>query len=203
MEFNTQGYALSVESLNEQPRATTAIYTIQFRAQSPDWRSGQEFSSTDGVLMGGRDKRQRRWRTLMSNVIGISNEQTVREVYAAFLRGDVAAIVSMVTDDVDWRNDRVESRECPWNGNFTGKSNLPQFFDAVAGSLDISVFDVRAIAASGAHVAVSLRIESTVKRTGRALKNDSMHLWTFAPDGRISAYRHYNDTAAELAAWRD
>jgi ketosteroid isomerase-like protein len=139
----------------------------------------------------------------MSNVIGISNEQTVQDVYAAFLRGDVNAILAMVTDDVDWRNDRVESRECPWNGNFAGKSNVPRFFEAVGSHLDITVFEVRAIAATGAHVAVSLRIESTVKRTGRALKNDCMHLWTFAPDGRISAYRHYNDTAAELAAWRD
>ena len=49
----------------------------------------------------------------------MSNEQTVKDVYAAFQRGDVAAIVARVADDVDWRNDRVESRECPWNGNFS------------------------------------------------------------------------------------
>lgn len=138
----------------------------------------------------------------MSNVISVSNEQTVKEVYAAFLRGDVNAIVSMVTDDVDWRNDRVESRECPWNGNFAGKHNVPGFFEAVGTNLELPVFEIRSITASGAHVAVSLRIEGTVKKNGRPFQNDCMHLWTFAPDGRIAAYRHFNDTAAELAAWR-
>ena len=46
----------------------------------------------------------------------MSNEQTVKEVYAAFKRGDVAAILARVADDVDWRNDGVASHECPWNG---------------------------------------------------------------------------------------
>ena len=132
----------------------------------------------------------------------MSNEQTVKDVYAAFQRGDVAAIVARVADDVDWRNDRVESRECPWNGNFSGKANLPGFFKAVGEHLDISVFDVQAIAASGSLVAVYLRIESTVRKNGRSLKNDSVHVWTFNDSGQITRYRHFNDTAAELAAWR-
>ena len=46
-----------------------------------------------------------------------------------------------------------------------------------------------------------LRIESRVKKNGRALQNDSIHFWTFNDAGKVSAYRHFNDTAAELAAW--
>jgi ketosteroid isomerase-like protein len=139
----------------------------------------------------------------MSNAQTVaSNAQTVTEVYDAFKRGDVAAIVALVADDVDWRNDGLESRECPWNGNFSGKANLPGFFTAVGAELDISVFDVKAIVASGAHVAVHLRIESTLRKNGRALKIDAMHFWTFNDRGQITRYRHFNDTAAELAAWR-
>ncbi|MBF8301477.1 MAG: hypothetical protein HW394_1847, partial [Acidobacteria bacterium] len=37
---------------------------------------------------------------------------------------------------------------------------------------------------------------------GRSLKNDSVHFWTFTESGQIARYRHFNDTAAELAAWR-
>jgi ketosteroid isomerase-like protein len=37
----------------------------------------------------------------------MSNEQTVRQVYDAFLRKDVAGIQALVADDVDWRNDGV------------------------------------------------------------------------------------------------
>lgn len=130
------------------------------------------------------------------------NEQTVKDVYAAFQRGDVAGIVARIADDVDWRNDRVESRECPWNGNFSGKVNLPGFFKAVAEHLDISVFDVQAIGASGSFVAVHLRIESTLRKNRRSVKNDAVHFWSFNESGQITRYRHFNDTAAELAAWR-
>jgi ketosteroid isomerase-like protein len=133
----------------------------------------------------------------------MSNEQTVRDVYAAFQRGDVAAIQARVADNVDWNNSRVDSRECPWNGDYSGKANLPGFFTAVAENLDIAVFDVRAIAASGPVVAVLLRIESTVRKTGRRVQNDAVHFWTFNERGQIASYRHFNDTAAELAAWRD
>jgi uncharacterized protein len=132
----------------------------------------------------------------------MSNEQTVKDVYAAFQRQDLSAILAVVTDDVDWRNDGVESRECPWNGNFSGKTNLPGFFKAVGENLDIKVFDVKEIVASGSYVAVHLRVESIVRKTNRPVKNDVMHFWRFDQSGKIASYRHYNDTAAELAAWR-
>jgi uncharacterized protein len=132
----------------------------------------------------------------------MNNEQTVKDVYAAFQRADIPAILAMVADDVDWNNDRVESRECPWNGNFSGKANLPGFFKAVGESLDIKVFDAKSIVAAGQHVAVHLRIESTVRKNGRPIKNDVVHYWTFNDRGQIAMYRHYNDTAAELTAWR-
>jgi len=132
----------------------------------------------------------------------LNNAQTVTRVYEAFQRGDVAAIVALVADDVDWRNDGVESRECPWNGNFSGKANLPGFFAAVGAELNISVFDVLTTVASGSHVAVNLRIESTLTKNGRSFNNDVVHFWAFNDRGQIVRYRHFNDTAAELAAWR-
>ena len=133
----------------------------------------------------------------------MSNEQTVKDVYEAFLRGDVAAIQARVADEVDWTNDRVASRECPWNGDFSGKANLPGFFKAVGEQLDIKVFDVKAITGSGMLVAVYLRIEGALRKNGRPLENDAIHFWTFDDGGQIVRYRHFNDTAAELAAWRD
>jgi ketosteroid isomerase-like protein len=132
----------------------------------------------------------------------MSNEQTVMDLYAAFQRGDIAAIQAKVADDVDWRNDRVESRECPWNGDFSGKARLPGFFKAVGEHLDLPVFDIKTVVASGRHVAVQLRIEGRVRKTGKSWANDAMHFWTFNDRGQVAAYRHFNDTAAELAAWR-
>lgn len=133
----------------------------------------------------------------------MSGTQTIQTIYAAFSRGDVPAILDLVADDVIWDNSAVASRECPWNGNFSGKKNLPGFFGAVGDNLDIKVFEPRSFVESGDNVTVLLRVESTVRRNGRPLVNDVVHAWTIDDAGKVSSYRHYNDTAAELAAWRE
>jgi ketosteroid isomerase-like protein len=130
-----------------------------------------------------------------------SNTDTIKAVYDAFNRGDIPAIVSLCSDQVDWDNSRVHSNEVPWNGNFSGKSRLPGFFTAVGDNLEFSAFNPHTFVESGDNVIVLLRLESTLKKNGRALKNDAVHAWKVS-DGKIVSYRHYNDTAQELAAWR-
>lgn len=133
----------------------------------------------------------------------MSNTQTVQELYAAFNRGDVPTILSLLTDDVVWDNSGVASRECPWNGNFSGKANVPGFFAAVGENIDfgVGVFDPHTFVESGNTVAVVLRLESELRKNGKRLANDSVHVWTFNADGLVTRYQHFNDTAQELAAW--
>ena len=133
---------------------------------------------------------------------GVNHTQTVQRLYGCFQRGDVASIVAQCAENVDWRNDEVASRECPWNGNFSGRKNLPAFFKAVGDSLEFSLFEPRTFVEQGNYLCVQLRIESTVRRTGKAIKDDAIHLWTFDARGLITRYRHFNDTAAELNAYR-
>src|SRR5262245_64409862 len=101
----------------------------------------------------------------------MSHTQTTQTIYEAFGRGDVPGILAHLTGDVDWNNDRVASRECPWNGNFSGKANAAAFFQAVA-ELNILVFDPHTYIEQGDRVAVLLRIESVLRKNGRDLKND-------------------------------
>jgi uncharacterized protein len=90
----------------------------------------------------------------------MSNAQTIRTIYDAFQRGDVPAILANVTEDVDWNNTGVASRECPWNGDFSTKAKLPGFFQAVGESLDIRVFDAQTFIENGERVAVLLASRS-------------------------------------------
>jgi len=128
--------------------------------------------------------------------------QTVQNLYAAFQRGDVPGILEHCAENIDWRHDQLASRECPWNGNFSGRKNLPGFFAALGEHIDFKVFEPKAFLETGNQVAVHLRIESVLRKNGKPLQNDSIHLWTFDTSGRVASYRHFNDTAAELAAWR-
>ena len=133
---------------------------------------------------------------------GVNHTQTVQRLYGCFQRGDVASIVAQCTENVDWRNDRVASSECPWNGNYSGRKNLPGFFKAVADSLEFSLFEPRTFIEQGNHLCVELSIESTIRKTGKTIKNDALHLWSFDAKGLVTRYRHFNDTAAELSAYR-
>lgn len=135
----------------------------------------------------------------------MSHTETVKQIYDAFLRGDVPAILERVADDVVWDHSQVASAPCPWNGNFSGKANLPRFFAAVGENLDFEtgVFDPHTFIESGNRLAVLLRLESTVRRNGRKLASDSVHVWTFGDDRLVRRYQHFNDTAAELAAWTE
>ncbi len=131
----------------------------------------------------------------------MSNTPTVQSLYAAFGRSDLPAIIDTLADDVEWNHEMLASADCPWNGNFSGKANVPGFFSALADNLDFTLFEPRDFIESGATVVALLRIESIVKRTGSPLRNDSVHVWSFDEHGKVARYRHYNDTAAELNAW--
>jgi ketosteroid isomerase-like protein len=132
----------------------------------------------------------------------MSNTQTIQTVYAAFGRGDIPAILSVLAEDVDWNHQHLNSKECPWNGDFSGKANVPKYFATIAEHLDINVFNPHAFLTSGDRVAVLLRIESTIKKNGRKVANDVIHLFTFDTAGQVIRYQQFNDTAQELAAWR-
>jgi ketosteroid isomerase-like protein len=132
----------------------------------------------------------------------MSKTETIKAVYEAFGRRDVPAIVALCASDVDWNNSRVHSNEVPWNGNFSGTARLPGFFAAVGNNLDFTVFNPHTFVEAGDDVIVMLRLESTLKKNGQPLVNDAIHAWKVDGSGKITSYRHYNDTAMELAAWR-
>jgi uncharacterized protein len=50
-----------------------------------------------------------------------ANIKTIAEVYQAFGRGDVTAILDAVTDDVDWAAEAASSG-APWCGSGPGRA---------------------------------------------------------------------------------
>ena len=58
------------------------------------------------------------------------NVETVKGMYEALGRGDIDAIVELVTDDVDWSTDAaIES--APWYGPRHGKAGVRSFFEGI------------------------------------------------------------------------
>jgi uncharacterized protein len=132
----------------------------------------------------------------------VTNVQKIQDLYSAFGRGDIPTILSYLAEDVDWNNSRVASRECPWNGNFSGRTHVPGFFRALEQQVDFTKFEPQTFIETGDHVAVLLHWTASLRKNGQTVGGDSVHVWRFNEHGQIGSYRHFNDTAMELAAWR-
>jgi ketosteroid isomerase-like protein len=130
-----------------------------------------------------------------------ANLETVKSLYAAFGRGDIPAILDLLSEDIEWEpwGDSFGQRAgVPWFERRTGREGVMEFFNVVS-TFDIAEFTVLDIMASENQVAAEIVMEAATPGGGR-YRDEEMHLWTFDADGKISRMRHYTDTAKHIAA---
>jgi ketosteroid isomerase-like protein len=127
---------------------------------------------------------------------------TVSAIYAAFGQGDIPAILDHLAEDVrweEWDDNRAQAAGVPWLQARTGKAGVLAFFQ-VMGSLNVQDFRVLSLMAGGNQVAAEIEIEFEVPSTGRRLRDQELHLWTFNDEGKVVRLRHYVDTTKHTAA---
>ena len=134
-----------------------------------------------------------------------SNAHTIGELYSAFGRGDLAAVLDTLADDVSWDADWADNYAQRDGGlaHFRprrGPAGAAEFFAVLAG-YTFNDFQVQAIIAGDQHVVARVAIDVSLSNGGR-VRDEELHLWTFDGAGKIVALRHYIDTAKHLAAAR-
>jgi uncharacterized protein len=126
---------------------------------------------------------------------GRKNIETVKSAYAAFGRGDVAAILDLVTDDVDWASE-ASGTDAPWWGAHKGKEQTGSFFEALGKAMEVEEFTPLAYAATDdGDVLTVVKYSARSRDTGKAATMNIHHWWRFT-DGKISFYRGSEDTIA-------
>jgi len=112
------------------------------------------------------------------------NLTIVREIYDAVGRGDVAAILDRVTDDVDWAAEAA-SKAAPWYGPRAGQDGVASFFSDLAASIEISSFVPHSFAAGEGDV--HLLVDWTIRpvTTGREVSMTMHHYWRLR-DGKVT-----------------
>jgi ketosteroid isomerase-like protein len=131
-------------------------------------------------------------------VSGTKNIETIKAVYAAFGRGDVAAIIDVVTDDVDWGTETT-AKGAPWYGVHKGKEGVGKFFDAFGKAMDVEDFTPDAFASTDSgDVLTVVRFKVRSRETGKAASMHLHHYFRFT-NGKISYYRGTEDTAITMA----
>jgi ketosteroid isomerase-like protein len=131
----------------------------------------------------------------------MSNLQATQEIYEAFGRGDVPAILSKLSEAVDWEYG-ASSSNVPWLQRRQGRDGAAAFFSSL-GEIQIQKFTPKAFLDGGGLVVVLVDIEFTVKVTGkRVVAEDKVHIWHFDHQGKVARFRHRVDTQQHVLAYR-
>jgi ketosteroid isomerase-like protein len=122
----------------------------------------------------------------------MSNMATVREIYEAFGRGDVSAILDKLDDHVEWETQNPVA-SVPWLQSRRGKANIGAFFESLA-PLKITRFEPHTLFESGDKVFVLIAFEAINRQKSYSFPNNG-HLWHFNSAGKVMKYDHITDTA--------
>jgi ketosteroid isomerase-like protein len=123
----------------------------------------------------------------------------VGQLYAAFGRGDVEAIVGMMAPGFSWSFNG--GRAAPYTGKRTTADELRRFFGEVAGYDEILAFEPREILAEGEHVTVIGFERIRARPDGKTWEGDWVHVFT-VKGGQVTRFWGMLDTEAAMAARR-
>ncbi len=124
------------------------------------------------------------------------NVDVVQRTYEAVGRGDVPAVLDLLTDDVEWTLQGPSV--IPFARTRHGHTAVSEFFSQVGETLEFQQFEPREFVAQGDTVVVLGYERSLNKHTGRTLEQEWAHVYTLR-DGKIARGRFFEDTAAHVA----
>jgi ketosteroid isomerase-like protein len=137
--------------------------------------------------------------TAQPNEIGVrTNVEVVQETYEAVGRGDISALLDLLTDDVEWTFQGPSV--IPFAGTRRGREGVAEFFSLVGGNLEFERFEPREFVAQGDTVVVLGFERSLVKPTGRTFEQEWAHVYKLR-DGKVAEFLALEDTEAHAVAF--
>lgn len=134
----------------------------------------------------------------------MSNIETVKQTYEAFGRGAIAAVLEQMAEDVRWDHfpsgNTAQDHDVPYMRPRTGREAVAGFFEDIDNDFEMHTFNPRAFLEGDGLVAAVIEYELTVKATGKRILDEEIHLYEFGSDGKITAFRHFLDTAKAIEA---
>jgi uncharacterized protein len=123
----------------------------------------------------------------------------VQALYAAFRRGDVSAILALLSPDVEWGEPANPFN--PAAGTRRGLDGFLEWLRIGKEAEEILALEPRQFLADATSVAVVGYSKCLAKPTGRVYETDFVHLVTFR-DGKIVRFQEFFDTYAAGEAFR-
>jgi uncharacterized protein len=122
-----------------------------------------------------------------------ANVDLLRQAYDAFARGDVASVLGVMTDDVQFV---VAENSMLYRGTpYVGKQEIGEkVFGRVGAEWDGYWIDVEKLHDAGDIIVMQGRYRGTYKATGRTTDAQVVHIWTVR-EGKLAKLEQYVDTA--------
>lgn len=127
------------------------------------------------------------------------NTQTIQNIYAAFGRGDIAAILNALASDVEWIHTAASA--IPFSGTYRGTQQVGTFFQKLVEGQDTLAFEPREFVAQGEAVVAFGAIKGRSKATGKTYETDWVMKWHLQ-NGKVTKFHHFFDSAVVEAAFR-
>jgi ketosteroid isomerase-like protein len=121
-----------------------------------------------------------------------TNIEIVQQAYAAFAKGDVAGILANLDPEIVWENPGPDTiAYFGWHrGHAAVATNI---FGFLHENMQFSVFEPYEFLVSADRVAVLLRVQSSVPRTGAQLKEEAVHVFTFK-NGKVVRFQDFQNS---------
>jgi uncharacterized protein len=120
--------------------------------------------------------------------------ERVEQVYRAHAKGDVNAILQLLSPEVEL----VQSPELPWGGRYLGREGAAQFIKTLREKVDARL-QVEQLIDAGDQVVVFGFTKGKARETGLEFEIPVVHVWTFS-QGQIVRFEAYIDNPTMLAA---
>lgn len=127
------------------------------------------------------------------------NIRIIKDAYAAFGRGDIPALLAMLTNDVKWYLPGPSS--VPAAGTYVGPAQVAEFFTKLGQSDEVLAFEPRSYFADGNTVVVIGRYSARVRATGRTTDFEWVHVFTMR-DACVAGWEEFYDTLEVSKAYQ-
>ena len=124
----------------------------------------------------------------------MDNVATVNGAYEAFGRGDVAAVLDALADDVEWSSPLT----LPHGGQFNGKAGVGQFFQGIGDLWSGLQLEIHGVTALSGDEVVGVVTATGELRAGGSAGYGAAHVFTLT-DGKVSRFREYVDLDKPLS----
>jgi ketosteroid isomerase-like protein len=116
-------------------------------------------------------------------------------MYEAFARADVAAILSTLDDQIDWR----APANLPHGGHFSGRDEVGQFFQGIGEQWETLQVEIDDVLSGGDRVVALVTARGRLRATGEETGYTAAHAWTLR-DGTPIRFAETVDAPLSLPA---